>query len=57
MDGKKTYIIAAVAVAMTLAELFLNVDIPGFNAGGDPVGFILAALGLGTVRHAVAKGG
>ena len=50
LQGYKTYIIAAILALCVAAEKLLGWDIPGFDASGDWMGFLLAALGLSTAR-------
>lgn len=58
MDGYKTYIVAALMIAVVAAEAFLGLDVPGVDvSSADALEYILAALGLGTLRAGVAKSG
>lgn len=50
LEGKKTYIVAAVTIALAVADA-LGYQIP------EAVYAVLAALGLGTLRAGVAKAG
>jgi hypothetical protein len=54
LSGYKTYIIAAFVVAGTLAEVVLGIDIPGFEPADNWLEYIIAALGLGTLRAGVS---
>jgi hypothetical protein len=51
LNGYKTYIIAAILALLVAAEKVLGWDVPGFDAGGDWIGFLLAALGISTARN------
>lgn len=55
VSGKKTYIIVAFVLAGTAIELLLGIDIPGFEAAANPMEYIMAALGLGTLRAGIKK--
>ena len=49
LEGKKTYLSAAIAVVLAGIEVFAGVKIP------DVIYIILGALGLASLRDAVAK--
>lgn len=55
LAGKKTYIVAAAIIALVLIEKVAGIDVPGYDAGPDWFGEVLAALGLTTLRAAIAK--
>lgn len=55
LDGYKSYIVAGVFILGVVAEVFLGLDVPGFQPGENWVEYIMAALGLGAVRNGVAK--
>lgn len=55
LQGKKTYIIAAVLLILVVIEKAIGIDIPGFDPGEDWLGYILGALGLGTLRAGIGK--
>jgi len=55
LDGYKTYIITGVFILGVIAEKFLGLDVPGFEAGEEWLQYIMAALGLGALRNGVAK--
>lgn len=55
LAGKKTYIVAASIILLVLVEKVAGIDVPGYEAGPDWFGEVLAALGLTTLRAAIAK--
>lgn len=55
LNGKKTYIIAAVLVLCVLVEKVLGIDVPGVEIGDDWLLVVLNGLGLGTLRAGLAK--
>lgn len=55
VDGKKTYIVLAIFVAGVVAEVFLGLDVPGFEPGENWLEYIMGALGLGGFRSALKK--
>ena len=57
LDGYKTYIVAGIFILGVIAEIFLGLDVPGFEPGENWVEYIMAALGLGTLRNGIAKAG
>lgn len=57
LDGYKTYIVAGIFILGVIAEIFLGLDVPGFQPGENWVEYIMAALGLGTLRNGIAKAG
>jgi len=54
LKGKKTYIVAAIVLAIWFAESVLGIDVPGAEVS-NPLEWIMAALGLATTRAAIAK--
>lgn len=57
LDGYKTYIVAGVFILGVIAEIFLGLDVPGFEPGENWVEYIMAAFGLGALRNGVARAG
>lgn len=55
LDGKKTYIIAFIVVAIGVAEGGMGWDVPGVEVGEDWLGWVLTGLGIGTFRDALRK--
>ena len=55
LSGRKTHIVAAIAVLLGLLEGAFGIDIPGVDIGDDWVGYILGGLGFSTLRLGVAK--
>jgi hypothetical protein len=55
IDGKKTYLVAIILAAIAISEGYLGVDIPGATMQDNWLEYVLAALGLGSMRHAIAK--
>ena len=56
VSGQKTYIIVAFVLAGVLVEKGLGIDIPGFDASQDWMAYVMAALGLGSLRAGIKKG-
>ena len=54
-DGYKTYFVALMIVLIGVGEGLLGVDIPGVEVGDDWMQYIIAGLGLGSVRSALQK--
>lgn len=54
-DGKKTFLLAALVIAIGLSEGVLMWDVPGIDVGDDWVNYILTGLGIGTFRDALRK--
>jgi hypothetical protein len=54
LSGYKTYLIVAAMVLCIGAEVFLGIDVPGYDPGPDWLGDLLTALGIGTLRHGLA---
>ena len=57
IQGKKTYIIAAVVALLGIVQGILGIEIPGVELGDNWIMTVLGALGLGTLRAGVAKSG
>jgi len=57
IDGYKTYIVSAILILAVLAEKLLGFDVPGVNVSDNWFEVLAAALGLGALRHGVAKAG
>jgi len=55
MNGYKTYIALALAVAVALVEGVLGVDVPGVDFSGDYGNIVLAVLVGAGFRSAMAK--
>ncbi len=55
LQGKKTYAVVGIFVLALAGEMLLGIDVPGFDPGPDWLGTLLAMLGLGTIRHGIAK--
>ncbi|CUI01126.1 hypothetical protein [Leisingera aquaemixtae] len=56
LEGKKTYIIAAMILLSVLVEKGLGIDVPGIEVGDDWFLLVLNALGLGTLRSGINSG-
>lgn len=56
LEGKKTYIIAAMILLSVLVEKGLGVDVPGIEMGDDWLLLVMNALGLGTLRRGITTG-
>jgi len=52
MNGKKTYLVAGVAILYAISGFFF-----GALDANAAVQIVIAALGLGTVRHGISKAG
>jgi hypothetical protein len=57
LDGKKTYLIAAVAILVMFLRNGLGWEIPGVPADPNWLVHALGFAGLGTSRAAIAKVG
>lgn len=57
IDGYKTYLVMAALLAVVVLEKGLGLDVPGVALGEDWMLVVMSALGLGTLRHGVGKGG
>jgi hypothetical protein len=55
LNGYKTYIVVAIFMLGVLAEVFLGLDVPGFDPGENWLEYVMAALGMGALRNGVAK--
>lgn len=56
LNGKKTYLISLVGVAVLVAVNVFGVPIPGLEPSADWLGQALGLLGLSTLRAGVARG-
>lgn len=56
LEGKKTYIIAAMILLSVFVETGLGIDVPGIEMGDDWLLLVLNALGLGTLRRGITTG-
>lgn len=54
MEGKKTYIVAIIMLAIAIAQAF-GIDIPGVDRDQDWIPMALNALGLGALRAGVSS--
>lgn len=54
LNGYKTYIVAALVVAIALVEGILGMDIPGAEMQADWLNYVVAALGLGALRNSIS---
>lgn len=57
MNGYKTYLALALAIAVAACEGLLGIDVPGVDFSGNYGDVILAALVAGGFRSAIAKAG
>lgn len=57
LNGWKTYTVAAVLAAAVVLEKGLGIDVPGLEVGEDWLVILLNALGLGALRHGIARAG
>jgi hypothetical protein len=55
LQGYRTYIIAGIVILAVASEKLIGIDIPGFEVGDDWLGFVLAALGLGSAKAAAVS--
>jgi len=55
LRGLKTYIVAAVILAVAISEGLLGIDIPGCDIAEDWFSYVLIAFGLSTTRAAIDK--
>lgn len=55
LKNKKMYGIALMVVAIGVCEGPLGIDIPGVVVGPDWLGWIIAGLGIGATKAAIAK--
>ncbi len=57
MRGYKTYLVTVARLAVVVLEKGLGLDVPGVALGEDWMLAVLKAIGLGTLRHRIGKGG
>jgi hypothetical protein len=57
IDGCKTYLVMAALLAVVVLEKGLGLDVPGVALGEDWMLVVMNAIGLGTLRHGIGKGG
>lgn len=57
LKGKKSYIIAGILILIVVCEKVLGIDVPGIEVGNETLNYILAALGVSTMRAAIASNG
>lgn len=55
LQGYKTYLVAAVLLAVVAVEQLLGLDVPGVSLGDDWLVVLLNALGLGALRAGIGK--
>lgn len=55
IQGRKTYIIAALIVAVGVCEGVLGIDLPAIEVGNDWLAWVLNGLGLSTLRAGISK--
>lgn len=55
VDGSKTYITMAMVAIIAILEGYMGIDVPGAEMQDNWVEYILAAMGVGSVRHAISK--
>lgn len=55
LKNKKMYGVAIMVIAIGVAEGLLGIDIPGIVVGPDWLGYIIAGLGIGATKAAIAK--
>ena len=56
LEGKKTYIIAAMIVLSVIVERGLGIDVPGIEVTDNWLLVVMNALGLSSLRKGVASG-
>jgi len=56
LNGYKTYLAAFLLAAVGIIEGVLGIDIPGVQVDDNWFTILIGALGLGGIRHAIAKG-
>lgn len=54
LQGKKTYVICVMVLLILILEKVVGIDIPGAEPV-NPLEWILAILGMGSLRAAVSK--
>ena len=57
LDGKKTFLLGGLIIAIGVSEGLLGWDVPGVEVGDDWLGYVLTGLGVGTFRDALRKFG
>ncbi len=57
LNGYKTYLVMAALLAVVALEKGLSLDVPGVSLGDDWMLVVMNAIGLGTLRHGIGKGG
>jgi len=55
VDGSKTYITMAAVALIAVLEGYLGIDVPGAEMQENWVEYILGAMGVGSIRHAIQK--
>ena len=55
LNGYKTYLVALFVVLGVVMSKLFGWDIPGFHPGDNWMDYVLAAAGLGAMRHGVSK--
>jgi hypothetical protein len=53
LQGKKSYIVAAVLVVLVFLTKFAGIQIPGVDVGDNWLTVVMGALGLGALRSAI----
>lgn len=56
LEGKKTYIIAAMILLSVLVERGLGIDVPGIEVTDNWAIVVMNALGLSSLRKGIATG-
>ena len=57
LNGYKTYLVMAALLAVVVLEKGFGLVVPGVALGEDWMLVVLKAIGLGTLRHGIGKGG
>jgi hypothetical protein len=57
LNGYKTYLVLASLPLVVLLEKGPGLNVPGVALGGDWMLMVMNAIGLGTLRHGIGKGG
>lgn len=55
VDGSKTYITMAAVAIIAILEGYMGIDVPGAEMQDNWVEYILGAMGVGSIRHAIQK--
>lgn len=55
VDGSKTYITMAMVAIIAILEGYMGIDVPGAEMQDNWVEYILGAMGVGSIRHAISK--